>query len=159
MRPPQDTDETYGRNPVESPFAHVHAAIPTRTGGKPKWLIVGGIAALVLAVVAIWVVVFVRLNNPYRTLTPFPVDKYFEDYHALAGANFRGELHVQADLGWKDGVGRLMLFTLSDDTRPVAIFIPADVAKDNYFTKDQVYLAELEVREGGLIRVHSITKN
>lgn len=35
---------------------------------------------------------------------------------------------VEADLGWKDGAGRLMLFTCPDDNRPVAVMIPAAVA-------------------------------
>jgi hypothetical protein len=158
MYPPQGP-QPYGHGPVESPFAHVQAAVPTPRGIKSKRFIWSVIVALVLAMIAVWALVFIKLNNPYRTLTPFPVDKYLEDYHGLAGAHFRGELHVEADLGWKEGVGRLMLFTMMDDTRPVAVFIPADVAKSIYFTKDQVYLAELEVREGGLIRANSIVKN
>jgi hypothetical protein len=160
MRSPQDPDQTYGHGPVESPFAHVQAAVPAPPMGfKSKRFIWGGIIALILVVVVIWGVVFNRLNNPYRTLPPFPVDKYLESYQSLEGTHFRGEMRVEADLGWKDGVGRLMLFTMSDDTRPVAVFIPVDVAKNIYFTKDQVYLAELEVKEGGLIHAYSISKN
>lgn len=58
---------------------------------------------------------------------------------------------MEADLGWKDGAGRLMLFSTADDPRPIAVLIPVAVAKDIYFTKGQTYITEIEVKEGGLI--------
>lgn len=99
------------------------------------------------------------LNDPYRTLEPFPVAKYFEGHRGVAGAKFKGELRVEADLGWKEGVGRLMLFSAEGDSRPIAVMIPAAVGKEIYFTKGQSYLSELEVKEGGLIYANSIRKN
>ncbi len=99
------------------------------------------------------------LRDPYRTLEPFPVAKYFDGHRAVAGARFRGDLRVEADLGWKQGMGRLMLFAAEGETRPLAVMIPESVGKDLYFTKGQTFLAELEVREGGLIYANSIRKN
>jgi hypothetical protein len=99
------------------------------------------------------------LNDPLRTLENFPVAKYLDSYRGLAGSKFKGQLRVEADLGWKDGVGRLMLFTCPDDNRPIAVMIPADVANGMYFNKGQTYLAELEVKEGGLIYANSCKKN
>jgi hypothetical protein len=66
---------------------------------------------------------------------------------------------VEADLGWKDGVGRLMLFTAPEDNRPVAIMIPAGVANGTFFEKGQTYLLALVVKEGGLIYAESCSKN
>jgi hypothetical protein len=38
------------------------------------------------------------LNDPYRTLEPFPVDKYLSDYHSLSGSKFKADVKVSADL-------------------------------------------------------------
>lgn len=99
------------------------------------------------------------LNDPYRTLESFPVAKFLENYQSLAGSRFKAELRVEADLIWKENTGRLMLFSTSDDSRPIAVMVPAVVAKDIYFTKGQTYMAELEVKEGGLIYANSCRKN
>jgi hypothetical protein len=77
----------------------------------------------------------------------------------LAGSKFKAELHVEADLGWKDGAGRLMLFSTPDDPRPVAVLIPPAVSNGIYFTKGQTYTLAIEVKEGGLIYADSCQKN
>ena len=99
------------------------------------------------------------LNDPIRTMESFPVAKYLDSYRGLAGSKFKGQLRVEADLGWKEGSGRLMLFTCPDDNRPIAVMIPSVVANGIYFTKGQTYLSELEVKEGGLIYANSCKKN
>ena len=98
------------------------------------------------------------LNDPLRTMEAFPASKYFENYHSLAGAKFKGELRVEADLGWKEGVGRIMLFSTPTDNRSIAVFVPGPLA-NIYFVKGQTYLAELEVKEGGLVYANSCKKN
>ncbi len=89
----------------------------------------------------------------------FPVSKYLDGYQALAGSKFKAEFRVEADLGWKDGAGRLMLFTTADDPRPISVLVPAAVSNGIYFNKGQTYLAEVEVKEGGLIYANSFQKN
>jgi len=111
---------------------------------------------LVLGVVA-WVLIG-YLNDPFRKLEVFPVDKYLEDYQSLAGLKFRSELRVEADLGWKDGVGRLMVFTPANQSRQLVVFIPPNLS-GVLFNKGQSYLCELEVKEGGLIHANSCRKN
>lgn len=98
------------------------------------------------------------LNDPLRTLEPFPVGKYMDSYKALAGSKFQGNLRVENDLGWKEGIGRLMVFSFRDDPRPIVVMIPPSLAQI-YFTKGQSYEGELEVKEGGLIYANSIRKN
>lgn len=99
-----------------------------------------------------------RVNDPLRTLEAFPVAKYLEGHRALAGAKFKGELRVEADLGWKEGVGRLMVFTAAQDPRAIVVMIPSQFS-NIYFTKGQTYLAELEVKDGGLIYANTCRKN
>lgn len=145
---------------VISPFAESEATVSRKKkGGKPLlWIIGFGLFLLVVgAVSAVFAMRY--LNDPYRTLEILPVSKYFDDYQSLAGSKYKADFRVEADLGWKDGAGRLMLFSTAEDSRPVAVLIPAAVANGIYFTKGQTYTAEVEVKEGGLIYADSFQKN
>lgn len=157
MESPKGYDEP---DKVVSPFAHTEATMPgkkSNTGKMVGWVV---LALILIAAGAFGGVFLTRyLNDPLRTLENFPVAKYLDSYRGLAGSKFKGQLRVEADLGWKENAGRLMLFTSPDDNRPIAIMIPAAVANGIYFTKGQTYLAELEVKEGGLIYANSCKKN
>jgi hypothetical protein len=145
---------------VISPFAQSETAVSPKGRSKTKlWLIISLGVLLVVGGAAGGMLMMRYLNNPYRTLQPFPVQKYLDGYEGLAGSKFKAESRVEADLGWKDKAGRLMLFSTADDPRPVAVFVPAAVAKDIYFTKGQVYTTEIEVKEGGLIYASSFEKD
>jgi hypothetical protein len=143
---------------VVSPFAHANATIPSaRTSRRSVvWISIaivmvgiGGVGGMILAK---------HLSDPLRTLEKFPVAKYLENHRAVAGAKFKGEVRVEADLGWKEGVGRLMVFSTPDDARTIVVLIPAHLS-GIYFSKGQSYLAELEVKEGGLIYANTCRKN
>lgn len=145
---------------VVSPFANSEASVPVRPRDKSKTLFWVGIAAILVLIGAVsGVFINSFLKDSYRTLELFPVGKYFEGHRAVAGAKFRGDLRVEADLGWREETGRLMLFTTETDSRPFAVMIPTAVGKEIYFTKGQTYVAELEVKEGGLIYANAIRKN
>jgi len=146
---------------VASPFSGNEEIFPKATKGNSRLLIFGiAIGILVLIAGGIGgVFIMGHLNDPYRTMEPFPVAKFLESPLALLGSRFRGELRVEANLGYKEGIGKLMLFSTTEDPRPIAVMVPEAVARDIYFTKGQVYMAELEVKEGGLIYANSCRKN
>jgi hypothetical protein len=98
------------------------------------------------------------LNDPYRTLEPFPVDKYMADYHSLVGSKFKGDVKVTAELPSNPDVGRLMVFTFDSDSRPIPVLVPAKFA-NVYFNKGQNFRASLEVEDGGVIYADSFEKN
>ncbi len=156
-----NSHQEYDQKPnVVSPFGHTQAMVPAKKRSAGK-IVIAIVLIVVLLAAGTFSGVFLSryLNDPLRTLENFPVAKYLDDYHGLAGSKFKGQLRVEADLGWKEGAGRLMLFTCPDDNRPVAVLIPSAVANGVYFTKGQTYLAELEVKEGGLIYADSCKKN
>ena len=147
-------------NKVISPFAQTTAEVSQKKANGGKFFLVIGLSLLLVvggAVAGIFIMRYV--NDPYRTLENFPVSKYLDGYQALAGSKFKADFRVEADLGWKEGAGRLMLFSTTNDSRPIAVLIPAAVAKGIYFTKGQTYTAEVEVKEGGLIYANSFQKN
>lgn len=145
---------------VVSPFEHAEAVVGPKRTTTRKIILWCGFGLLLLAAGVVGgVVVTQTLNDPYRTLQAFPVTKYLDSPRALAGSKFKAELRVEADLAWKEEAGRLMIFSTAEDSRRLAVLIPASVAREVYFTKGQTYLAEIEVKEGGLIYANSIRKN
>jgi hypothetical protein len=143
---------------IISPFsdAETSSILKKRKSGGLLWIVIGLVLLSILAVGGFFL--FRYLNDPLRTLEPFPVAKYMESYKALAGSKFRASLRVENDLGWKEGSGRLMVFSLKEDPRPLVVMVPPSLSQI-YFTKGQTYEGELEVKEGGLIYANSIRKN
>jgi hypothetical protein len=157
---PYRTEHPSETEKVISPFAQSEAIISQRKGSGGKLFLIIVLGLLLVVVGAVAAVFAMRyLNDPYRTLETFPVAKYLDGYQALAGSKYKANFRVEADLGWKEGAGRLMLFSTSDDSRPIAVLVPAVVANGIYFTKGQTYTAEIEVKEGGLIYANSCEKN
>lgn len=144
--------------PVISPFsdAEGHSFHKKRKNGFTMWISLSLVFFFIVAIGGIFL--FRYLNDPFRTLEPFPVSKYMDSYKSLAGSKFRANLRVENDLGWKDGVGRLMVFTIRDDPHPIVVMIPPSLAQ-TYFIKGQNYQGELEVKEGGLIYANSCRKD
>lgn len=161
MSATQPTPEEEGESPrIISPFAQTTSTVRQRSrggsgGSLALWIVSTVLVLLVLGVIGYFT--YKYLNDPYRTLEPFPMDKYLSDYRAMTGNKFKADLKVSADLGWKAETGRLMVFTLQDDSRPLVVLIPPKL-KDIYFTKGQSYQASLEVQEGGLVYADSCDK-
>ena len=152
--------EDAGESPgVVSPFAQTTSTVSTRRGrggGNIALWIVSILLVLVIAgVIAFFTLSY--LEDPYRTLEVFPVDRYMNDYRALSGGKFKADLKVDNDLGYKDGVGRLMVFTPDNDSHPIVVLMPPKLAAI-YFMKGQTYRVSLEVGEGGLIYADTCEK-
>ena len=163
----QSPDNQADRPKVMSPF---DGAPPgTTTSGSPepqpqptyfKWMVVSiysGVAALALAIGAILLWRH-TVDNPYRTLEVFPTQKYFDNPQSLLGNRFRATLRVEGDLGWSPGIGKLMVFSVEGDPR----FVPVLVQGDNQsyaFSKGQTYVAQITIKERGLIYATALKKN
>ncbi len=144
---------------IISPFAQTTSTVHSSGGGSGKswalWIVSGLLVLVVLGGIGYFT--YGYLEDPYRTLEVFPVDKYMSDYRSLAGAKFKADLKVSLDLGFEANVGRLMVFTTPNDSRPVVVLIPPKFA-GIYFTQGQNYRASLEVGEGGLVYADSCEK-
>jgi len=119
------------------------------------WIVSTALLLLIAGIVGYFT--YRYLGDPYRTLEPFPMDKYLADYRSMTGAKFKADLKVSADLGWKAETGRLMVFTLENDNRRLVVLIPPKLS-GLYFTKGQNYQALLEVGEGGLVYADACEK-
>ena len=134
---------------------------PPRTANHTaeKWVLVGvlsvvGVLTLFLIIGFLWKR---TVNDPYRTLEVLSPEKYFENPRALIGNRFQATMRVEGDLGWQEGVGKLMVFSVADDNR----FIPVLVKGENLsysFSKGQMYLGQVTVGEGGLLYATDLRK-
>ncbi len=156
----EQTPDSNSPDNIVSPFSEVEGQVPQPKRDRSRTILIVGIILLLLVAGAVGgVVLNGYLNDPYRTMEDFPVEKFLDSPRSLAGSKFKAELRVEADLDYKEGVGRLMLFSGLKDSRPLAVMVPEVVGQDIYFTKGQSYIAELEVKEGGLIYANSCKKN
>ncbi len=144
---------------VISPFARTTSTVQgSRRGGGSSvalWIVSTLLVLVVAGVVGFFV--YKYITDPYRTLESFPMDKYMADYRSMTGAKFKGDLKVSADLGWKADTGRLMVFTLQNDSRPLVVLIPPKLG-GIFFEKGQNYEAALEVGDGGLVYADTCDK-
>jgi hypothetical protein len=144
---------------IISPFSKTTSSIRSPGQNKVRWWglwIVSGVLVFVILSNATYFSLR-YVNNPYRTFETFSVDKYLDDFQPLVGNKFKADFKVAADLGWKDNVGRLMVFTAPNDSRPILVLIPPKLS-GIFFTKGQTYQVALEVEEGGLIYADSCDK-
>ncbi len=161
MSAPQPTPETEGESPrIISPFAQTTSTVRrgsgSSSGSLALWIVSGLLVLVILGVSGYFLVQY--LNNPYRTLEPFPMDKYLSDYRSMVGNKFKADLKVSASLDYEPNVGRLMVFTLPDDSRSIVVLIPPKLSSELYFTKGQSYQASLEVQQDGIVYADSCEK-
>jgi hypothetical protein len=144
---------------VISPFAQTTSTVRqsggTGGGGLALYIVSGLLAVVIVGIIGYFS--YKYMADPYRTLEPFPMDKYLADYRSMTGAKFKADLKVSNDLGSKPDTGRLMVFTIQNDTRPLVVLIPPKFG-GLFFEKGQNYQASLEVGEGGLIYADSCEK-
>jgi hypothetical protein len=144
---------------IISPFAQTTATVQTARGGQSTpwalWVVSALLGLVILAIVGYFT--YQYLDNPYRTMETFSMDKYMDDYRPMAGVKFKANLKVSADLGWKPEKGHLMVFTVENDNRALVVLIPSKFS-GIFFTKGQTYLVSLEVGEGGLVYADSCEK-
>jgi hypothetical protein len=156
VNPNLDEDESPR---VISPFARTTSTVQP-TGGKGSgsmalWIVSGLLVLVIVGVIGYFS--YKYMADPYRTLEPFPMDKYLADYRSMTGAKFKADLKVSNDLGWKADTGRLMVFTTQNDSRPLVVLIPPRLG-GLFFEKGQNYQASLEVGDGGLVYADSCEK-
>jgi hypothetical protein len=154
--------EEEGENPrVISPFAQTTSTVQSRGGGGGRSSLALGIVSTLLVIMVLGILGYFSyryLNDPYRTLEEFPMDKYLSDYRSMMGNKFKADLKVSADLGWEAKTGRLMVFTTQNDNRSLVVLIPPKLAGLYFFEKGQNYEASLEVGEGGQVYADTCDK-
>jgi hypothetical protein len=157
LKPNADDDSESQR--IISPFAQTTSTVqPAGKGNATSvalWIVSSLLVLLILGIIGFFS--FRYLEDPFRTMETFSMDKYMADYRPMSGVKFKANLKVSADLGWKPEKGHLMVFNVENDNRPLVVFVPPKLS-GIYFTKGQTYQAAIEVGEGGLVYADSFEK-
>jgi hypothetical protein len=91
-----------------------------------------------------------------RSGEPFPVRAFLSAPDNLQGNRYQLEAEIDAQLNWREGVGRLIAVrTLREDVR-LPVFI-SDSMKANLLVA-QRYRFDITVRKGGLLYVERLKK-
>lgn len=119
------------------------------------------VAAVVFAAVAILAgyLLYTMVNNPYRTLQPLNAAVYLENANSLRGNVYRVTGTIWNSLGWSPEVGRMFAIEVGEtnavDLLPV--LVPAALNEVS-LQKGQRFLFEVEVGDGGILRVRRLRK-
>ncbi len=95
------------------------------------------------------------LNNPLRTLKPFPVEEYYDHPSSLEGTRFKATIRAAGQIGWKKEVGRLVNFKVEPAGKPIVALLPPKFDSVT-FEAGETFEAGLLVDEGGLIKVNHL---
>lgn len=87
---------------------------------------------------------------------PFPVRAFVADPSNLQGNRYVIEAEIDAQINWREGVGRLIAVRTLRDNARLPVFI-ADSMKANLLVA-QRYRFEITVRKGGLLYVEGLKK-
>jgi peptidoglycan/LPS O-acetylase OafA/YrhL len=76
---------------VISPFAQTTSTVQAK-GGKSSgsyalWIVSGLLILVIVGIIGYFT--YKYLDDPFRTLKPFPMDKYLSDYRSMTGLKFR----------------------------------------------------------------------
>lgn len=119
---------------------------------NPVWLIV---AAIVVAVGIGAVLMFKNtVNDPYRTLTTFPVADYMKNSNSLRGNTYKLECTIGDQLAYNDN-GRL--FSVETGGELLGLRVPPELREVN-IQKGQRFLLKVEVDNKGTVVAIEATK-
>jgi hypothetical protein len=133
--------------------------MPRRASSKinPLWFV--AIALLVAAAIGGGFLFFKNFNDPLRTVGTLDVALYLENANSLRGNTYRVLGTVWNSLGWSPAAGRLFAVEAGENraTELLPVLVPSQLNHVN-LQKGQRFIFEVEVIDGGVLRVRSLRK-
>ena len=120
----------------------------------PAWMAL--IAVLILAAVAGGYFLFGKASDPYRTLTPLPVQDYLQNSNSLRGNVYKIDATVDQSLQWSPTEGRLFSVDVKGDMLPV--LVPPQFNSVN-IERGQRFFFKIEVGDRGVLRAQDVKKS
>lgn len=120
---------------------------------NPIWFI--AIAVLAAGAIAGGFMLKGTVNDPYRTLSVFPVADYMQNSNSLRGNSYKMEAVVGDQLRF---VNSARLFAVEVNGEPVSLLIPAEL-RDVNVQKGQRFLFKIEVGDKGILKALDAKKN
>jgi len=119
----------------------------------PVWMLIAGV--LLVAALAGGYLLFGKISDPYRTMTPLPVQDYLQNSNSLRGNVYKLEATVTDLLQSSQTTGRL--FSVDAGGEQLAILIPPQFNSINV-ERGQHYFFKLEVSDKGILKAQDVKK-
>jgi hypothetical protein len=119
-------------------------------------LLVGLLVLLVAALGGGWIL-YGRVSDPFRTLTPLDVGAYLDNANSLRGNVYKISATVQTQLAWSATAGRLYSMETENGGNLLPVLIPAQFNSMN-IQKGQRYFMKIEVGDKGILKAQEIRK-
>ena len=120
----------------------------------PAWILVA--AFLVLAAVGGGYILFGKASDPYRTLTPLPIQDYLQNSNSLRGNVYKLDAMISQSLQWSPTAGRLFSVEAGGEVLPV--LVPPQFNSVN-IERGQRFYFKIEVGDHGILRVEDVKKS
>jgi hypothetical protein len=112
--------------------------------------------ALVIAALAGGYFLFGRTSDPYRTLTPLPVQDYLQNSNSLRGNVYKLDATIGQSLAWSPSTGRLFSVEVNGDV--LSILVPPQFNSVN-IEKGQRFFFKIEVGDHGILKAQDVKKS
>ena len=118
-----------------------------------------GVLLLVVAAIAGGWLLFGRVNDPYRTITPLDVSSYLESSNSLRGNSYKVTGTVMNSLAWSATGGRLFSIEVGGGTSTdvLPVLIPTEFNHVNV-QKGQKFIFKIEVNDKGILKALDLRK-
>lgn len=124
------------------------------SSAHPIWMLIA--AVLVIAALAGGYFLFGKANDPYRTLSPLPVQDYLQNSNSLRGNVYKIDGTVSQALQWSATAGRLFSVDVNGDVLP--ILVPPQFNSVN-IERGQRFYFKIEVGDRGILKAQDVKKS
>lgn len=135
---------------------YVAAAMARRASSSahPVWMLAA--VALLVAAVAGGALLYHSGGDPYRTMTPLPVQDYLSNSNSLRGNSYKIDATVVESLRYSPTAGRLFSIEVNGTDR-LPVLVPAQFNHVN-IERGQRFFFKVEVEEKGVLRAQEVKK-
>ncbi len=114
------------------------------------------IVLIALAAIGGGFLIFSKASDPYRTLSPLPVQDYLQNSNSLRGNVYKIEAVVSESLQWSATAGRLFSVEVNGEMLP--ILVPPQFNSVN-IERGQRFSFKIEVGDAGVLRALDVKKS
>jgi len=119
----------------------------------PVWMLIAAI--LLVAALGAGYFLFGKLNDPYRTMSPLPVQDYLQNSNSLRGNIYKLEATVTQSLEYSPGGGRL--FSVDAGGEELPVLVPPKFNNIN-IERGQRFFFKIEVSDKGILQAQDVKK-
>ncbi|WP_131989244.1 hypothetical protein [Chthoniobacter flavus] len=124
------------------------------SSAHPAWMLIAVI--LVLAALGGGYFLFGRASDPFRGISPLPVQDYLQNSNSLRGNSYKLDAVIGQSLQWSPTIGRL--FSVEANGEVLPILVPPKFNSVN-IEKGQRFFFLIKVEDHGILSAEDVKKS